>query len=95
VKTAIQRDLPGVQAELLQLADGLREQRVLAGVAGLSRGWEDQATRTALGVLGDLRELRDIPELVGFPELALARVPQLRADFGGPVAERACSERFR
>jgi hypothetical protein len=65
VKAAVEGDLPGVQAELLEFGDGRWEQRVLARVPGCGGGREDQATRAAAGVLGDLCDLRDVPEFVG------------------------------
>ena len=76
-EATVQRDLPWRQPEPRQLGHGLREQLVLAGVAGQRRCRQDQSACAALGVRRDLGDLRDVAELVGLAELALADRPRV------------------
>jgi hypothetical protein len=72
VEPAIQRNLLDRDPHARELGDGVGQQRVLRGVPQPGCRGDDQPGGTGAGVLGDLRDLRDIPKLVGFAELALA-----------------------
>ena len=65
VEHAVDHHLAQLDAEVLQLGCGGRQQRVLARVADLAWGREDEPACGGLGVGGDLAELIDVAELVG------------------------------
>src|SRR5512140_1076689 len=64
LKAAIERYFARPEPQPLELGDHLGQQRVLVRVAWLARGRQDQSPRAAAGVLGHLRQLHDVPELV-------------------------------
>jgi hypothetical protein len=64
IEATIERDLAGSDSEPGQLVDGVGQQRVLGWVPQPGRGRDNQAPRPAPGVLGDLADLADVPELV-------------------------------
>jgi hypothetical protein len=78
LKAAVEGYLARCEPEPMKLRDGLRQERVLPRVPQRGRGRHNQPARVALGVLGHLRELAHIPELVRFAELALADRPRVR-----------------
>jgi len=56
------------------------QQPVLGWVAGRVGGWDDEPAHSLASVLGDLADLRDVPELGRLAELALADRPGVRID---------------
>src|ERR1035441_5851234 len=75
LKAAVGDDLPGSDVAAGELGGGLGQERVLGWVPELVTGWEDQPASSLAGVFGDLADLRDVPELGRFAELALADRP--------------------
>jgi hypothetical protein len=63
LEPAIERDLAWSDTQAGELRDGRGQQCVLARVADLMRGRQDQPQGTRSRVLGHLRQLRDVPEL--------------------------------
>jgi len=72
LKATVEGYLARAEPEPLQLGDGLGQQHVLLRVARRGRRRRDQAARPAAGVLGHLRQLDHVPELVRLAEFALA-----------------------
>src|ERR1019366_192600 len=72
VKPSVQSDLARGDPEPRQFGDRVWQERVLARVPDLGRCREDQSACATPRVLGDLRDLRHVPELVRLPELPLA-----------------------
>jgi hypothetical protein len=67
---AVGDDLPRPDPSAVELGGGLRQELVLGRIPELVPGWEDQPARAFAGVLGDLADLGDVPELVwlfGYP----------------------------
>ena len=73
----VQRDLSHRQRQVLELGDGVRQQRVLGRVARRGRRRQDEPARARLGVLCHLAQLVDVPELCRLAELALADRPRV------------------
>jgi len=70
LKAAVEDDLSDADPSPVELVGGLSQQRVLARVPRRVTSGQDEPAGSFAGVLGDLADLRDVPELgrlCGYP----------------------------
>jgi hypothetical protein len=87
-EAAVGHDLARADPGAVQFGGGLGQRLVLGRVPGRVAGGEDEPARSLAGVLGHLADLRDVPELGRFAELAFADRPGVRVgDRHQPVGD--------